>query len=366
MPLKLVGVGMLGLMMSPSAQHLTASGAAQFLRIHDRGTHSDRHDQARTAWHTHGALSVETLEDMISPMDMDGIVICVGKNGDDLPIIRNIVTMIQAGAQPEQKKPFILHCSTVSTDFVHAAHQFCAQHDTPYANYPLTGGPSGARAATMLILAGGEKALFNELTPLLEAIGRPRYLGEQVSAGAAVKLMGHCMVFNGLHGLCSAAALHHECMGLPLYSTETTEFFDFLNQGAGGTRQWEVSLRAGTTENQWEQGFMIKHAVIDALYAAQLAHQRQLSLAVTLPLINTALCLGFMLHAMPDRDWATHGLVKALIAEHSTRLDQFIKDKLDLNNISATLQQAIAALPETIQHSVRLYMSHSDFVSKTT
>ena len=38
MTIKFVGIGGMGLMLSPSAKHLKPGGPARFLRIHDRGT----------------------------------------------------------------------------------------------------------------------------------------------------------------------------------------------------------------------------------------------------------------------------------------------------------------------------------------
>ena len=55
MTLRLVGIGGMGLMLSPSARHLKAGGPAEFLRIHDRGTQDDRRNACREAWKAHGA-----------------------------------------------------------------------------------------------------------------------------------------------------------------------------------------------------------------------------------------------------------------------------------------------------------------------
>ena len=47
MTLRLIGIGGMGLMLSPSAKHLQAGGPANFLRIHDRGTRDGRRDACR-------------------------------------------------------------------------------------------------------------------------------------------------------------------------------------------------------------------------------------------------------------------------------------------------------------------------------
>lgn len=348
--LKLVAVGGLGLMLSPAAEHLTAAGCAQVLRVHDRGAVDERRDQCRLAWQAHGAELVDNYPALIGNGQIDGVVICAGKNGDDAAMLQEIVSLLAKQAQ----QPFILHLSTLSARFVRAAAAFCQPHGVAYANYPLTGGPSGARAATMLVLASGDQALYQRLLPMLETLGRPRYFGNKVDTGAAVKLMGHCMVFNGLNGISSAAALYQQCLDKPLVGDEATEFFDFLNQGAGGTRQWEVALRNGVHDNQWEQGFMIKHAATDAIYAAELAIEQQLPLPALLALLNTALALGYMAKQYPDSDLATHSLVKGFLSEHSAGLDAHIRQHLQLDDMPQSLLNCIAALPADYQQAVGL------------
>ncbi|MGD9305606.1 MAG: NAD(P)-binding domain-containing protein, partial [Desulfobacterales bacterium] len=242
MTIKLVGIGGMGLMLSPSAKHLKPEGPARFLRIHDRGTKDDRRDLCRQAWKDHGADLVHDYEPLVGDGDYDGIVICAGKNGDDCDIFRALVPHMQKN---KKGQPFILHLSTVSAGFAQAAYDFLSAEGIDYVNYPLTGGPLGAENANMLILASGSESIYSRLEPTLQTIGNPKYFGTSVTAGAEVKLIGQLMVFNGLVGICSAAALKSECFQEEISGSEQAEFFDFLNGGAGGTRQWDVAISKG-------------------------------------------------------------------------------------------------------------------------
>ena len=269
MTIKLVGIGGLGLMLSPSAKHLKEGGPARFIRIHDRGTKDDRRDACRKVWQDHGAQLVHGFEALVGNGDYDGVVICAGKNGDDRSILRSLVPLMQQHKNKNQ--PFILHLSTVSAGFTQAAYDYLGTQGIEYLNYPLTGGPLGAENANMLILASGSDSAYAELEPTLHTIGNPRYFGRSVTAGAEVKLIGQLMVFNGLMGISSAAALKSECFHEGLSGSTQAEFFDFLNGGAGGTRQWDVAIGKGIRDDIWDQGFMIHHAVVDAIYAANLS-----------------------------------------------------------------------------------------------
>lgn len=358
MTIKLLGVGGMGLMLSPSAKHLKSEGPARFLRIHDRGTKDDRRDRCRQAWKAHGAEIVRDFESLVGAGDYDGVVICAGKNGDDCNIFRALVPIMQ---QRKKGRPFILHLSTVSAGFAKAACDFWSAAGIDYLNYPLTGGPLGAENANMLILASGSESLYSRLEPTLRAIGNPRYFGSSVTAGAEVKLIGQLMVFNGLVGICSAAALKSECFQEKLSGAAQAEFFDFLNGGAGGTRQWDVAISKGVRDNTWDQGFMIHHAVVDAIYAAKLCSERGLPALAVMPMCATALAFAYLLTRYEGTPLATHAIVREMIKDNASALDGFLNRHIDYNDVDASIQNCIAVLPKKVKDSVMLDIGKDDF-----
>jgi 3-hydroxyisobutyrate dehydrogenase-like beta-hydroxyacid dehydrogenase len=358
MTLKLVGIGGMGLMLSPSAKHLKSGGPANFLRIHDRKTKDERRDMCRQAWREHGAAIVHDYEALVGDGDYDGVVICAGKNGDDCDIFRALVPYMHRN---KKDQPFILHLSTVSAGFAGAAYDFLRAEGIDYVNYPLTGGPLGAENANMLILASGSESLYSRLEPMLQTIGNPRYFGESVTAGAEVKLIGQLMVFNGLVGICSAAALKSECFREELTGSEQAEFFDFLNGGAGGTRQWDVAISKGVRDNIWDQGFMIHHAVVDAIYAARLCRERGLPALAVIPMCATALAFAYLLNKYEGTPLATHAIVREMIKKNAAGIDDFANRKIRYNDVDASIQNAIAALPQKVKDSVMLDIRKDSF-----
>lgn len=360
MTLKLVGIGGLGLMLSPSAKHLKADGPARFLRIHDRGTQDARRDACRKSWQEHGAELVSDYEQLIGDGEFDGIVICAGKNGDDLEIMQSVVPIVK---RAEKGFPFIIHLSTVSAGFVKAAHDYLNSLGFDYSNYPLTGGPAGAEAGSMLILASGNPSLYEKIEPTLQVIGTPKFFGTRVTAGAEVKLIGQLMVFNGLVGICSAAALKAECFEEELVGSDQSAFFDFLNGGAGGTRQWDVALSKGVRDNVWEQGFMIHHAVVDAIYAAELCRVRGLPSFTILPILSTALSFAYLLKKYEGVTLATHAIVKEMLRQNSRHIDAFHQSNIDYLDTKSSIQKCINVLPQEVKESVLLEIDESSFKS---
>ncbi len=359
MTLKLLGIGGMGLMLSPSAKHLTADGPAKFIRVFDRGTKDERRDACRDVWKEHGAEIVGDYQALVGDNDFDGVVICAGKNGDDLNIFRSLTSLLNSN---RETKPFVLHLSTVSSGFVKAANDFLEVNGVDYVNYPLTGGPLGAETANMLILASGNQSIYERLLPTLETIGKPKYFGNSITAGAEVKLMGQLMVFNGLVGISSAAALKSECFGEDLSGISQADFFDFLNGGAGGTRQWDVALSKGVRDDTpGIRGFMIHHAVVDAIYAAKLCQERGLPSLSIMPMVSIALAFAYLLNKYEGAALATHAIVREMIKANADDIDAFVNKNVDYNDVETSINNSIDALPERVKQSVLLDVSSADF-----
>jgi 3-hydroxyisobutyrate dehydrogenase-like beta-hydroxyacid dehydrogenase len=365
--LQLAYVGGLGLMAGPAGTHFKADGPANVLRVHDRGTPGAQRDAFRSAWRQHGAELVSTFEALVGDGQLDGVVVCCGKNGDDVRIIAELARRLH---ERSSGQPFIMHMSTVSAGFAIAAHTYCQQQGVGYVNFPLTGGPLGAELGGghpngMLILASGEQALYNRLEPTIKVLGRPKYYGASVAAGAETKLIGQHLVFNGCTGICTGAALYAECFANgTMGGAQQTEYFDFLNGGAGGTRQWDVALSKGVKDDDWGTGFNIKHAVVDAIYAAKLAQEKGLPRLSIQPMINITLAFSYLLQQYPQQTIATHAIAREMLASAARDLDAFMSDNgayaADVNDC---LAKGIASLPPAVQQTVLLDVTVDNFTA---
>ncbi len=358
--LQLGGVGVFGWMLKPAARHLSKPDSpATIVRVHDRGKTGTSHDAIRQTWRDHGAMLVSDFASLAGEGDLDGVLVCAGKNGDDRDIFRELVPLLEPKTA---KRPVVVHMSTVSPGFSRAAYAYCDRYNIDYVAAPLTGGPAGAESATMLILTCGSRKVIDLLQPTLEFLGKPKYFGEDIGAGAAVKLIGHLMVGGGLWGVTSAASLHTSIFQSgTLGGGEQTAFFDFLNGGAGSTAQWPRALRMGVDEAQFEKGFLIKHAVVDMVYLADLLHQRGQSLLSIIPVLNLVLGFAYILHHFnPSVQFATHALVQAMLNERKDEVNLFVRKHLDLSNTQAAIDGCIDALPPAIKESVLLDVNFND------
>lgn len=346
--------GGLGKMASPMVDHLRGDARTEIVYVFDRGTQSPDKTDLRRRWIQHGAKLTDSLETFSDPT-LDGVLICCGKNGDDLPLIQALIESLTA--TEGRKTPFICHLSTVSPAFVRAAHRHCRSHGVDYVNYPLTGGVAGALSAKLLILGSGDESLFEHLKATLQKLGEPRYFGPEPDAGARAKLMGHLMVFNGLIGICSAAAVF---ASQPLASTDIVEFFDFLNRGAGGTKQWDLVLRKGLANDLWTSPFSIKHACVDALYTAQLIMDLGLAEPAVRNVLEVAALLCYVA-ATQDPELATHTIFRDLLLPRSRAADAWVAPLRKHATPDQFLHRCIAALPNSLRQTVRLEIHARDF-----
>src|SRR5262245_13992314 len=125
-------------MASPMARHWLGGNRARVVRIVDRGRAGGGREARRAAWVRHGAEFVSTAGELVKD-DLDGVIVCCGKNGDDQPLITELLAALPRG-RPGR---FLCHMSTVSAGFAAACDRKAKGADVAYANYPLTGGPAG-------------------------------------------------------------------------------------------------------------------------------------------------------------------------------------------------------------------------------
>lgn len=96
------------------------------------------------------------------------------------------------GIAPET--PVIDH-TTVLPGGVEARRQRLQTRNIPFLHAPVFMGPPNAAESTGLMLASGDKALFERVRPSLERMtGKVWYLGERSDAAAVYKLMGNSII----------------------------------------------------------------------------------------------------------------------------------------------------------------------------
>jgi 3-hydroxyisobutyrate dehydrogenase-like beta-hydroxyacid dehydrogenase len=82
--------------------------------------------------------------------------------------------------------------STNSPTLLRHIHEEFAKVGAHVLDAPVSGGPRGARSGRLAIWVGGDRAVYDQYKPVLDAIGdKPYYVGP-IGAGAIAKLVHNC------------------------------------------------------------------------------------------------------------------------------------------------------------------------------
>ena len=131
---------------------------------------------------------------------------------------------------------------------------------------PVSGGVSGARAGTLMIMVGGPAAAFERFQPMLATLGKKVVHAGDVGAGHAIKALNNLM--SAAHLLASSEAL----IAGRRFGLDPAVMLEIVN-GASG--------RSGSTENKWpnyvltekyDAGFSIRLMVKDVKLALSIEH----------------------------------------------------------------------------------------------
>jgi 3-hydroxyisobutyrate dehydrogenase-like beta-hydroxyacid dehydrogenase len=128
----------------------------------------------------------------------DVVVACVA----DPPAVEELVfgeQGILGAARPGFR---YVECSTVSPTLNRRVQAALRERGADSLEAPVTGSKKGANEGTLLLMTGGDRAVHDELMPVMMAMGsRAIYCGE-MGQGSTMKLIGNSLISFMLEGLC--------------------------------------------------------------------------------------------------------------------------------------------------------------------
>jgi 3-hydroxyisobutyrate dehydrogenase-like beta-hydroxyacid dehydrogenase len=103
-----------------------------------------------------------------------------------------------------------LECSTVSPALTRRVQAALRERGADALEAPVTGSKNGADKGTLLFMAGGDRAVFDELMPIMMAMGSKAIYCGEMGQGSTVKLIGNSVISFMLEGLCEGIVLGHK------------------------------------------------------------------------------------------------------------------------------------------------------------
>jgi 3-hydroxyisobutyrate dehydrogenase len=166
---------------------------------------------------------------------------------------------------------------------------------------PVSGGDVGARNATLAIMVGGDKQVYEEVLPIFKLMGQNIALMGPAGAGQHTKMVNQIHIASTMIGMVECL-LYAQKAGLNLDAV-----IDVIGQGAAAS--WSLNnLGRRIVKGNFDPGFYIKHFVKDMGIALDEAKKMNLSLP------GLALANQFYIAAVAEgyENLGTHGVYKVL------------------------------------------------------
>jgi 3-hydroxyisobutyrate dehydrogenase len=161
----------------------------------------------------------------------------------------------------------VVDMSTIGPATVREIGALLATKGAKFLDAPVSGGPWGAEAATLAIMAGGEKADFERAAPLFRAMGKHLFHCGKLGAGQVVKLVNQ-MIGGGIMTLVAEGMVLAKKAG-----ADMEQLVDVLSVSSGNSALLEARGKKFLLADQFQPGFMTELMRKDMSLAVALADQ---------------------------------------------------------------------------------------------
>ena len=279
-----IGTGVMG---APMAGHLQAAGHELFIY--------NRTPAKAQALVDTGAILCDSPREVAENTEI--IFLIVGYPADVEATILGDAGVL-SGAN---KGSVIIDMTTSEPSLAKRIHDTAKEKGVDTLDAPVSGGDIGARNATLAIMVGGEREVFDRMQSLLEILGQNiAYMGSS-GAGQHTKMSNQVLIAGTMIGVVESL-LYAFKAGL-----DRDEVIAVIGSGAAGS--WSINnLGPRIVNEDYDPGFFIKHFVKDMGIALAEAKRMNLSLP------GLALVNQFYQAAMAQgmEDMGTQGLYKVI------------------------------------------------------
>lgn len=144
---------------------------------------------------------------------------------------------------------------------------------------PVSGGDTGAKNATLSIMVGGDKDVFDRYYPVFEAVGTNIIYEGPAGYGQHTKMANQIAISGTIAGVCEAIA-YARAAGLDLQT-----MLKSISAGAAGS--WQMSnVAPKMIVGDFEPGFFVMHFIKDMQIAREEALDADLCLVVLDRVLN--------------------------------------------------------------------------------
>ncbi len=192
----------------------------------------------------------------------------------DSPDVEEVLLGPEGVSSGVRSGSVVIDMSTISPKVERSIADRLAAQGVAYLDAPVSGGSWGAIQGTLAIMVGGDESAFQEVLPILEAMGKSITFMGPSGAGQVTKLVNQILVAVTLSGVAEALVFAAKA-GADLLRT-----IEAVKGGAAGS--WQLaSLGPRIVKGDFAPGFMVTLQLKDLRLVLEMAHELALPLPVT-------------------------------------------------------------------------------------
>lgn len=221
MKLGFIGVGNMG---NPMALNLLKAGHS--LQIHDLRR------EAAANLEEAGAIWVNSPKEAATGTDVAFL---------SLPMPADVERVVLADSgvlAGMERGGTIIDMSTNSPTVVRSLAEKTQAKGVAFLDAPVSGGVRGARNATLAVMVGGDKTVYDKYESVLKAIGANVFYVGGVGAGNVAKLVNNMLAFINMMGAAEGIVLGAKA------GVDPNVLWQVIKASSGGSFTWESGTRA--------------------------------------------------------------------------------------------------------------------------
>lgn len=203
-----------------------------------------------------GAATAASPKELVEKTDVTFLMISDDKAVED--IFRGKEGIFEA----DVKGKIIVNMSTVSPEISREMAAALEEKGGHYLDAPVSGSVKQANEASLVIIAGGKKDIFEKVKPLLETIGKKAILVGDTGAGNITKLAVNTFLGVVTQGLAEVINFSRS------KDIKTEDLMEILNNSALGSPFVKIKGDAAMTED-YNAAFTLSHLTKDLRLAQE-------------------------------------------------------------------------------------------------
>ena len=250
-----VGLGHMGL---PMAINLVKAGHTV--------TGYDLNQSAMERFSDAGGLTVPNLLEVAKEQD---VLITMLQSGQQ---VLHVCTGVDGLFSKTKEGALFIDCSTIDVKSSREVHQIAQENHLLAVDAPVSGGVTGATAATLTFMVGGDEKAYNAARPILSIMGQKIIHTGSAGNGQAAKICNNMVLGISMIAISEAFTLA-EHLGLP-----AEKLFEVVNNSSG--QCWALSkyvpvpgiLENVPANNSYKPGFAASMMLKDLNLSQDTAH----------------------------------------------------------------------------------------------